>query len=180
MEIDVKQNRNTRQYSSREMIGRFLWSSLGVFLFRIFPSPYTWGWRSYILTIFGSSIGTGVRISKHARIECPWNLSLKDYVAIGNRVNLYCLGPVVIGERTAISQDSVICAGTHDWKIASFPLIKSKIEIGSNVWVGSNAFIGPGVVINNGAIIGAAAVITKDVKKNSIMVGNPAKSIGAR
>lgn len=35
----------------------------------------------------------------------------------------------------------------------------------------------PGVHIGDGVVIGAGAIVTKDVEKNTIVVGNPAKII---
>lgn len=57
---------------------------------------------------------------------------------------------------------------------------KSKVVIGNDVWIGHNAIILPGIKIGNGAVIGAGAVVTKDVEKYSIVVGNPAREIKKR
>lgn len=46
-----------------------------------------------------------------------------------------------------------------------------------NVWIGSNATILPGVNIGNGTVIGAGSVVTKDVPKNTVFAGIPAKLI---
>jgi maltose O-acetyltransferase len=53
-----------------------------------------------------------------------------------------------------------------------------KVKIGDNVFIGANSTILPGVIIENNTIIGAGSVVTKDIPKNSIAVGNPAKVIG--
>ena len=52
--------------------------------------------------------------------------------------------------------------------------------IGNDVWIGARVIILPGVNVGTGAIIGAGSVVTKDVLPNSIVAGNPAKSIGIR
>ena len=52
------------------------------------------------------------------------------------------------------------------------------ISIEDDVWIGFNAAIMKGVTIGQGAIIGANAVITKDVERFSMMVGNPARKVG--
>ncbi|MGS0826896.1 CatB-related O-acetyltransferase [Shewanella sp. 0m-8] len=44
--------------------------------------------------------------------------------------------------------------------------------IGNDVWIGSEAMIMPGVTIGDGAVIGARAVISKDVARYSVVVGN--------
>ena len=51
------------------------------------------------------------------------------------------------------------------------------IEIGKNVWVGANVTVVAGVTIGDNAIIGAGSVVTKDVEKNTIVGGVPAKKI---
>ena len=54
---------------------------------------------------------------------------------------------------------------------------KGDIVIGNDVWIGANSTILPGVTIDDGAIIASGAVVTKNVKKNTIVGGNPAKII---
>ena len=49
--------------------------------------------------------------------------------------------------------------------------------IGNFVTIGSNATILPDISIGDGAYIGAGAVVTKNVKKNSIIIGNPGKHV---
>ena len=52
-----------------------------------------------------------------------------------------------------------------------------KVKIGNDVWIGSNATILPGVEIQDGAIIAAGSIVTKDVPKNAVVAGNPARII---
>lgn len=52
----------------------------------------------------------------------------------------------------------------------SFP-----VKIEDNVWIGSNAVILPGVTIGENSVIGAGSVVTKDIPKNVVAVGNPCK-----
>lgn len=49
-----------------------------------------------------------------------------------------------------------------------------RTSIGHDVWIGCNVVIIRGVKIGNGAVIGAGSVITRDVPKYAIVVGNPA------
>ncbi len=46
-----------------------------------------------------------------------------------------------------------------------------------NASIGSSATILCGVTIGEKAIVGAGSVVTKDVPPNTIVAGNPAKSI---
>lgn len=50
-----------------------------------------------------------------------------------------------------------------------------KIKIEDNVFVGANATILPNVTIGQNSIIGAGSVVTKDVPRDSVVAGNPAR-----
>lgn len=51
------------------------------------------------------------------------------------------------------------------------------ITIGDNVWVGMNALILKGVEIGENAIVAAYSVVTKNVPENTLVAGNPAKTL---
>ena len=52
-----------------------------------------------------------------------------------------------------------------------------EISIGNHVWLGIRTIILKGVSIGDNAIVAAGSIVTKDVKANSIVSGNPAKQI---
>ena len=54
-------------------------------------------------------------------------------------------------------------------------VIGGNTKIGDYVTVGLNATVMPKLEIESGAFIGAGAVVTKNVKKNEVVIGNPAK-----
>ena len=51
------------------------------------------------------------------------------------------------------------------------------IRVGSNVWIGAGVHVLPGVTIGDNVVIGAGSVVVKDIKSNSVAVGNPCKVI---
>ena len=57
------------------------------------------------------------------------------------------------------------------------PLYSKPVCIGNNVWIGENVCILLGVTIGDGCIIGANSVVNKDIPKDCIAVGSPAKVI---
>lgn len=148
-------------------------------LFGLSPRPL-WGWRRAMLRAFGAKVGADVHIFPSVRITMPWNLDLGPHCAVGDRAILYALGPIIIGPRSTVSQGTHLCAGTHDWRDPTMPLMKPPIEIGADAWVCADAFIGPNVTIGERAIIGARAVVTKDIAPGVIVAGNPARKIGER
>jgi putative colanic acid biosynthesis acetyltransferase WcaF len=176
--VDVIANRSSRKWSRLEQIGRILWGFAWP-LFRLSPRPF-WAWRRVLLRLFGARVGRQVHVYPTVQITIPWNLDLGDHCAIGDRVILYALGPIRIGTRTTISQGSHLCAGSHDWREPSMPLIKSPILIGSDVWICADVFIGPGVTVGNRAIVGARAVAMTNVPAETLVAGNPARFIKDR
>lgn len=176
--VDVATNRCAAKWSRRENASRIGWALVQP-LFRLSPRP-AWGWRRWLLRRFGAQVGPEVHVYPSVRITIPWNLTLHDSCAVGDRAILYALGPVKLGARATVSQGAHLCAGTHDWRDPAFSLLKPPIDIGSDAWICADAFIGPGVTIGEGAIVGARAVIVKDVAPGTMVAGNPARKIGMR
>jgi len=173
--LNISRNRAERNWSHLELLGRVAWASTHPF-FYLSPRPF-WGWRRWLLRCFGARVGGNVHVYPTARITIPWNLTLGDECAVGDRAILYALGPIVIGQRATVSQGAHLCAGTHDLSQRHRPLVKSHIEIGDDSWIAADAFIGPGVCVGAGAVIGARAVVTRDVAPGYVVAGNQARVI---
>jgi len=107
-------------------------------------------------------------------------LTLGEQASIGEWALIYNLGPVMIGDRATISHRAHLCAGTHDYRDPTLPLLRLPIEIGPQAWVCAEAFVGPGRRVGEGAIVGAAAVVVSDVPDWEIVAGNPARIIKRR
>jgi len=178
MLLKIKVNRATPKWTPREQFFRGLWSLVHP-LFRYSPRIF-WSWRVSILRLFGASIGSDVHIYPTAMIALPWNLAIGADTSIGDGAILYNLGIISIGGGATISQGAHLCAGTHDYRRAAFPLLKLPITIGEGAWICADGFVGPGVKIGDYAIVGARAVAMRDIGDWSIAVGNPAKIIGQR
>jgi maltose O-acetyltransferase len=65
----------------------------------------------------------------------------------------------------------------QDFSVLPRKMKYGNIIIGDNVWIGTNVYIGCGVNIGNNSVIGANSVVVKDVEKNGIYSGSPAKLI---
>lgn len=59
------------------------------------------------------------------------------------------------------------------WKYSE----SSAIIIGQNTWIGKNSLILKGVIVEDNSIVAANAVVTKNVPKECIVAGNPAKIV---
>jgi len=137
-------------------------------------------WRLFWLRLFGCKIYGKPFVHQRARIQIPWNLILHDHACLGDRANAYTLGVIEIFEHATVGQEVYLCTGTHAFEKPSMNLITSTIIIEKNVFIGARAFIMPGVIVGENAIIGAGSLVTKNVEKNTIVGGNPAKLIKFR
>lgn len=87
---------------------------------------------------------------------------------------------ITIGDNCMLAPKVCIFSVTHPKdpaKRAAGMGISKPVNIGNNVWIGGGAIIMPGVNIGDNAIVGAGSVVTKDVPKNAVVAGNPAKII---
>lgn len=176
--LDIEGCRRLRPYSRGEYLGRILWA-LTTPLFRLSPRPL-FGWRRFLLRLFGAQVGHQVHVYPSAVVYLPWNLTIGDKASIGEWALVYNLGRVTIGARATVSHRAHLCAGTHDYRDPIMPLLRLPIEIGPQAWICADAFIGPNVRIGEGAIVGAAAVVVRDVPNWRIVAGNPAREIKER
>lgn len=142
--------------------------------------PPLHAWRCALLRMFGARIGKGVRIYGSTRVWLPANLTLGDGTIIGPQVNLYNQGAINIGANSVISQNSHICASSHDVTDPNFQLVLRPIHIGDDVWVAADAFVGPGVTIGRGAVLGARGAVFRDMAPWTIHGGNPATFLKPR
>ena len=136
--------------------------------------------RLFSLRIFGARIFGRPFVFSSARIYAPFNLELHDHSCIGPNAFIYNLGEVVLNENCVISQDAVLCGGTHDLSTLRLPLLVGDIEIEREAFVGMRAMILPGLTVGAGAVVGAGAIVTKDVEPFAVVGGNPAKVIKKR
>ncbi len=78
---------------------------------------------------------------------------------------------IYIGDESFVAYGAMIL--THDFCRSLY----KKTSIGKGCFIGARSIILPGVTIGDHVIVGAGSVVTKDVKSNCIVAGNPAKII---
>jgi putative colanic acid biosynthesis acetyltransferase WcaF len=145
------------------------------------PTPqFFYSWRRFVLRLFGAKVGHNVLIRPRVRITYPWKVEIGDHCWIGDNAMLYSIAKITIGQHSVISQNAYLCAGTHDHRDISFPLVASPITIESECWIAAGAFIGPGVVVGHGAVVGACSVVLSNVEPAAIVAGVPARNVGIR
>ena len=117
-------------------------------------------------------------------------ISRKNTISIGNNFYMgnYChiAADAQIGDDVLFASHVSLVGGDHKIDNIEVPMrlsgrdIFKKIVIEDNVWIGHGAILVHGITIKTGAVVAAGAVVTKDVEKDSIVGGNPAKEIRKR
>ena len=158
---------------------RLVWGIIWALLASWTPAPMH-RWRIFLLNLFGASVHSSAHIYGSVKIWYPPNLIMDEHACLAPRVNCYNMSTIHLGKNAIVSQDVVLCGGTHDFSDPLFQLITKPIFIYENAWVAADAFIGPGVTINEGAVVGARGVVFKDVQAWQVVAGNPAKFVKMR
>lgn len=120
-----------------------------------------------------AQIGENCNICSHCLIE--------NEVKIGNNCTVKCgvqlwdgieiEDNVFIGANVTFTNDLYPRSKNEDWS-----LLKTVVCKGATIGAGSTIL--PGLTIGSHAMIGAGSVVTKNIPKNTIWVGNPAQMKG--
>ena len=113
----------------------------------------------------GIEIHPKAKIGKNLFIDHGMGVVIGETSEIGDNVTIYhavTLG----GISPSIDSDDQRNVKRH-------PTLKNNVVVGSGAQV-----LGP-IIVGENAKIGANAVVTKDVPENAVMVGIPAKNVGA-
>lgn len=176
---DLRRFRLPGGFRGRGAIVVQLWWIIQSTAFRFSPQVL-YGWRRFLLRLFGAHVGRGALVRPTVRIIYPWKVSVGDHSWIGDDAVLYSLGPIAIGAHTVVSQKSYLCAGSHDPQSIAFDISAAPIRVGDECWIATDVFVAPGVSIGNGAVVGARSSVFHDIPAGMICHGNPAVPVRAR
>ena len=110
--------------------------------------------------------------------DCGKNIHIGKNVFINMGCKFQDQGGIFIGDGALIGHNVVLATLNHAISPGDrATMIPAPIHIGRHVWIGANATVLPGVTIGDGAIVAAGAVVTKDVPKNTMVGGVPARVI---
>ena len=126
--------------------------------------------RLAILRAFGARIGSDVLIRHDVKIHWPWKLSVGSNTWIGERVWILNLEPVSIGSNVCISQDVLLCTGSHDRRSPTFEFDNAPVVVKDGAWIAARATILRGVTVGKNATIGATCLVTNAVADGALVM----------
>ena len=118
-------------------------------------------------------------------VSVTGNTTIGDGAGFGKRVKIFGDGPVSIGRRAVLAEDSVVYTQVHDYDHSDvlpfgWGFTYPETSIGDYAWIGIKCIVLPGARIGEGAIVQAGSVVMGVVPPCAIVAGNPAKVIGWR
>jgi acetyltransferase-like isoleucine patch superfamily enzyme len=156
---------------------------------RIIRFPADIRGSKYMAVEVGLTTGVGCRLECYPIAAKTKVLFIGKNVQMNDYVHVTAMQEIVIGDNVLIASKVYISDCTHGTYSGtglhslptSIPIEREystkAVNIGNNVWIGEMVSILPGVTIGSGSIIGANSVVTKDIPKDVIAVGTPAKVI---
>jgi putative colanic acid biosynthesis acetyltransferase WcaF len=141
---------------------------------------FMYGWRRFLLRLFGAKIGKGVLFRPGVKVTYPWKVSVGCNSWIGDGTELYSLASIEIGNNVAIAQDVAIICGSHMFRKSTFDIYALPIKIEDECWLCAGSFIHHGITLGRGSVIGARAVVQAGTEPYSINAGFPARQVGTR
>nr|WP_246377289.1 DapH/DapD/GlmU-related protein [Nocardioides ginsengisegetis] len=126
--------------------------------------------RVTILRAFGADVGRGVLVRHRVRIHWPWKLVIGDHSWVGEGAWILNLEPVTIGRDVCVSQEALLCTGSHDRRSRTFEFDNAPITLEDESWIAARAVVLRGVTIGARATVGAGAVVTKDVPAGGLLL----------
>ena len=166
-------------FRGRNVVIVQLWWLVHSTLFRFSPRVL-YGFRRFLLRLFGAQIGKGVIIRSSAQITYPWFLSIGDHSWIGDDTVVYNLAHISIGANVALAHRVYLCTGLHDIERTDFRIGAKPIRIEDECWLANDCFISPGVTLGRGAVIGARSTVLTDMPPGMVCVGYPCRPLRPR
>ncbi len=112
------------------------------------------------------SIGTGSVVEHHVNIADGVRIHSNAFIPEFSKLETECW----IGPNVVFTNAMYPCSENVKQTLKG-PTVMSKAKIGAN------STLLPGVIIGENALIGAGSVVTKNISKDKVAVGNPAKII---
>lgn len=124
--------------------------------------------RPVILRMFGAEVGRGCNIRNGVKIHWPWKLELGDHCWVGEGAWLLNLEPITIQEQVCISQEAVLCTGSHRRRDPAFKYDNAPISVGAGAWVAIRAIVLRGATVPADGLVPAGGVFQRETPSDDV------------
>ena len=142
--------------------------------------------RSEVDVSAQAQLGAGTVVSAYTKIKVNGALSVGENCSIGTGVFIAVEdGGIEIGNHCMIGSNASIIGNNYKYALGDTPIMYQEktsvgIKIGNDVWIGAGAIVLDGAKIEDGCIVTPGSVVSGTVASNSIVQGNPAKTLFMR
>ncbi|WP_406864385.1 WcaF family extracellular polysaccharide biosynthesis acetyltransferase [Streptomyces sp. HUAS MG47] len=133
--------------------------------------------RVALLRAFGATIGEGVLIRHRVRVLWPWKLTVGDHTWIGEGAWLLNLEPVTLGAHVCVSQEALLCTGSHDHRAADFRYRNAPITVEDGAWIAARATVLAGVTVGRHAVVAAGTTLQRDLPELTLHTADGRRSL---
>ncbi|MDO4163860.1 MAG: DapH/DapD/GlmU-related protein [Bacteroides sp.] len=121
-------------------------------------------------------------VGEGSRVLTPMTIVHGDKVRIGRNAIvmpgslMMASGTITIEDDVEVAANVQLISNNHDYYDRQI-LICKPVVLKRNCWIGAGATILAGVTVGENAVVGAGSVVTKDVERNTVVAGNPARVV---
>lgn len=131
-----------------------------------------------LLNWAGFDIGKGTKVV--GPLYCSADLRTGVNCWVGKNLIINGNGKVIIGDNCDIAPEVAFQTGGHEigtMERRAGKGIKYDIFVGNGCWIGARSTLLGGVNIKEGCVIAACSCVNKNIEKNTLVAGVPAKLV---
>lgn len=137
--------------------------------------------RGWLAHFFLGSCGKNLRLGRNISVYNPSMIHFGDDIYIAYGCIFIGVEVIRVEDEVIFGPYCIIVSGNHTKKNGSFrygQAIDSPIRVGKGSWIGAHVTIIAGVDLGPGCLIAAnSSVLTEAIPPNTMIAGNPAKTV---
>ncbi|KAI9295216.1 maltose O-acetyltransferase [Neoconidiobolus thromboides FSU 785] len=135
--------------------------------------------KEIIKSLFGKVDTERAHVCTPFYCDFGYNIITHGQLLLNFGVTILDSATVEFGDGVLVGPNVHIYTATHpiEADLRKEFIYTKPVKIGNNVWIGGGAIVLPGVTIGDRSTVAAGAVVTKDVPKDVVVGGSPARII---